>query len=101
MAHGAFEGLLEVALYYTEDSQDHDFREQLHQKHPHFVSQCLAKLISFEFDLNFVDSCLVFHHCTCASTGFCCARPVHAWGFQRRKDLRIGHGRVMNVCRQF
>lgn len=42
MAHGAFEGLLEVALYYTEDSQDHDFREQLHQKHPHFVSQCLA-----------------------------------------------------------
>jgi hypothetical protein len=42
MAHGAFEGLLEVALYYTEDSLDHDFREQLDQKHPDIMSRCLA-----------------------------------------------------------
>ena len=42
MAHGAFEGLLDVALYYTEDSQDHDFRKKLDERHPDFVTRCLS-----------------------------------------------------------
>ena len=42
MAHGAFEGLLDIAVYYTEDSQDHDFRKTLDEKHPYFVTMTLA-----------------------------------------------------------
>jgi hypothetical protein len=43
MAHGAFEGLLDVALYYTEDSMDHDFREKLAEKLPYIMSMHLAR----------------------------------------------------------
>jgi hypothetical protein len=43
MAHGAFEGLLETAVYYTEDSQDHDVREQLDERHPDFMTMCLSR----------------------------------------------------------
>jgi hypothetical protein len=43
MAHGAFEGLLEVALYYTEDSQDHEVRRQLDEKHWVFMSESLSR----------------------------------------------------------
>jgi hypothetical protein len=43
MAHGAFEGLLDIAVYYTEDSQDHDFRKTLDEKHPYFVTMTLAR----------------------------------------------------------
>jgi hypothetical protein len=43
IAHGAFEGLLEVAPYYTEDSLDHDFRKKLDESHPDFMTKCLAE----------------------------------------------------------
>jgi len=35
--------LLEIAMYYTEDSLDHDLREQLDQKHPDFMTMCLSR----------------------------------------------------------
>jgi hypothetical protein len=43
MAHGAFEGLLEVGLYYTEDSLEHEERERLDREHPDFMSMCLSQ----------------------------------------------------------
>jgi hypothetical protein len=43
MAHGAFEGLLDIAVYYTEDSLTHDFREQLDRRHPDFMTTCLGQ----------------------------------------------------------
>jgi hypothetical protein len=43
MAHGAFEGLLGVALYYTEDSLEHDERDRLDQEHPDFMTTCLSQ----------------------------------------------------------
>lgn len=43
MAHGAFEGLLEVAVYYTEDSLDPEFRKKLDEQYPDFMTMGLAR----------------------------------------------------------
>jgi hypothetical protein len=43
MAHGAFEGLLDIAVYYTEDSLDHELREHLDERHPDFMTMCLSR----------------------------------------------------------
>jgi len=43
MAHGAFEGLLTTALYYMEDSLEHDFRPKLDEAHPTILSMHIAR----------------------------------------------------------
>jgi len=43
IAHGAFEGLMPVAMFYTSDSMPHEFRPQIDEQHPKILSLHLGR----------------------------------------------------------
>jgi hypothetical protein len=43
MAHGVFDGLLDLAVYFTADSQSHEQREKMDEDHPRIMSLHLSR----------------------------------------------------------